>query len=80
MPGRREPTASATESKPPNGVFGSATTVSAPLGPGDATLRVPAVFAGPTTNFDLVWLQNLVNVPVPGPVILDAYGEESVTP
>lgn len=61
------------------GVFAPPTTVSAALGPGDETLRVPALFAGPGTSFDLVWRQNLVNVPVPGPAILTAYGDQPFT-
>ncbi len=60
----------------PKGVFAAPTAVSAALGRGDETLRVPAVFAGPATSFDLVWRQNLVNVPVPGPAILTAYGDQ----
>ena len=74
----RAPTGWSAAAAPPKGVFGSAQAVSAALGPGDETLRVPAVFAGPATTFDLLWRQNLVNVPVPGPVILSAYGDEPV--
>jgi hypothetical protein len=62
----------------PKGVFAPPTAVSAALGPGDETLRVPAIFAGPATSFDLIWRQNLVNVPVPGPAILSAYGDQPV--
>ena len=72
----RAPSGWQTAVAPKTGVFTTATSISPPLGPGDDTLRVPVVFAGPAKEVHVVWRQTIRVDPDPGLVIESGTDED----
>jgi hypothetical protein len=61
---------------PKNGVFGTTSTVSAPLQSGDAALATGAAIAGPGPSVDIIWRQYGVEAPADGIQVLQSQDDQ----